>query len=198
MGAAVAWEARTEMMRAKNRLALLAVLLAALPPLAAGQHRPIPPSAEARIVRQVRHEILKLPYFEVFDYITFKVKGYNVTLLGQVTRAVLKEQAEDAVRKVEGVEKVDNRIEVLPLSGFDDELRIRVYRAIYGYPSLSRYALPPVKPIRILVKGGHVTLEGVVDSAADRDVAGIRAQGVPDVFSVKNHLLVDRPAQRKK
>jgi hyperosmotically inducible protein len=186
------------MMRGKNRLALLSALLAASTPLAAWQHRPIPPKAEARIVRQVRHEILKLPYFGVFDYVAFQVKGYDVTLLGQVTRPVLKEQAEDAVRRVEGVEKVDNRIEVLPPSGFDDEVRIRVYRAIYGFPALSRYALPPVKPIRIIVKGGHVTLEGVVDSAADRDVAGIRAGGVPDVFSVENHLVVHRPAQRKK
>jgi len=174
------------------------VLLAASTPLAAWQQRPIPPTAEARIVRQVRHEILMLPYFGVFDYIAFKVEGYNVTLLGQVTRPVLKAEAERAVKNIEGVEKVDNRIEVLPLSGFDDEVRIRVYRAIYGYPALSRYALPPVKPIRILVNGGHVTLEGVVDSTGDRDAAAIRARTVPGVFSVDNHLVVDRPALRKK
>jgi hyperosmotically inducible protein len=131
-----------------------------------------------------------LPYFGVFDNLTYKVDGYNVTLGGAVTNPTLKSDAERSVKHIEGVEKVDNRIEVLPVSPMDDGLRRQLYRAIYGYPSLQRYALPPIKPIRILVKNGHVALEGVVDNQSDKNVAGLRANGVPGVFSVKNNLLV--------
>jgi len=85
---------------------------------------------------------------------------------------------------------VDNQIDVLPPSPGDDRLRLRLYRAIYGYPPLQRYALPVVKPIRIIVKGGHASLEGVVDSQGDKNIAGIRAKGVPGLFSVDNNLQV--------
>ena len=150
------------------------------------------PSAKSqeRIVKEVRHELLMLPWFGVFDNIAFKVDGYNVTLLGQVTRPTLKSDAENAVKHIEGVEHVDNQIEVLPPSPMDDGLRMRLYRAIYGYPSLEKYALGVQKPIRIIVKNGHVTLEGVVDSDADKNVAGLRANGVPGIFSVTNNLQV--------
>lgn len=131
-----------------------------------------------------------LPYFGVFDNLTYKVEGYNVTLGGAVTSPTLKSDAESAIKHIEGVEKVTNDIEVLPVSPMDDGLRRQLYRAIYGYPSLQRYALPPIKPIRILVKNGHVVLEGVVDRESDKSVAGIRAGGVPGVFSVKNNLVV--------
>jgi len=153
------------------------------------------PSARAqeRIIKQVRHELVMLPYFGVFDYIAYKVDGYNVTLLGQVVRPALKSDAESAVKHVEGVEKVDNQIEVLPPSPMDDGLRRRLFRAIYGYPALEKYALGVQKPIRIIVKNGHVTLEGVVDSDGDRNLVGIRANGVPDIFSVDNHLQVVKP-----
>jgi hyperosmotically inducible periplasmic protein len=151
------------------------------------------PRAEARIVREVRHELAMLPYFGVFDYIAFKVDGYKVTLLGQVVRPVLKSDAENAVKGIEGVEAVDNHIEVLPPSPADDRIRLELFRAIYGFPSLEKYALGVQKPIRIIVEGGRVTLEGVVDSAGDKNIAGVRANGVPGIFSVTNNLQVVEP-----
>jgi hyperosmotically inducible protein len=150
------------------------------------------PSAKAqeRIVKEVRHELLMLPYFGVFDNIAYKVDGYTVTLLGQVVRPTLKSDAENAVKHIEGVEKVDNQIEVLPLSPMDDRLRLELYRAVYGYPALEKYALGVQKPIRIIVKNGHVTLEGVVDNEADKNLAGLRANGVSGTFSMTNNLQV--------
>jgi hyperosmotically inducible protein len=152
------------------------------------------PSAKSqeRIIKEVRHELLMLPYVGAFDYLAYKVDGYNVTLLGQVVKPITKSDAENAVKHIEGVEKVDNQIEVLPPSGLDDSIRRRLFRAIYGYPALERYALGTQKPIRIIVKGGHVTLEGVVDSDGDKNLAGIRANGVPNVFSVTNNLQVSK------
>ena len=151
------------------------------------------PSAKSqeRIIKEVRHELLMLPYVGAFDYLAYKVEGYNVILLGQVVRPVTKSDAENAVKHIEGVEKVDNQIEVLPPSPMDDGIRRRIFRAIYGYPALERYALGVQKPIRIIVKNGHVTLEGVVDSDGDRNIAGIRANGVSNVFSVTNNLQVE-------
>jgi hyperosmotically inducible periplasmic protein len=145
-----------------------------------------------RIIKEVRHELLMLPYFTVFDNIAYKVDGFTVTLLGQVTRPVTKSDAENAVKHIEGVDHVDDQIEVLPPSPMDDRLRQRLFRAIYGYPALQRYALGVQKPIRIIVKNGHVTLEGVVDSAADKNLAGIRANGVSGIFSVDNNLQVSK------
>jgi len=146
--------------------------------------------SEERIIREVRHELLMLPYYNVFDSIAFKVNDSTVTLLGQVTRPVLKSDAENAVKHIEGVERVDNQIEVLPPSSMDDQIRLRLFRTIYGDPGLEKYALGVQKPIRIIVKNGHVTLEGVVDSQADKDLAGIRAKTVPGTFSVDNNLQV--------
>jgi hyperosmotically inducible protein len=153
------------------------------------------PSAKSqeRITKEIRHELLMLPYFGVFDNIAYKVDGYHVTLLGQVVRPVLKSDAENVVKRIEGVEKVDNQIEVLPPSPLDDGLRVRLFRAIYGYPALEKYALGVQKPIRIIVKNGHVTLEGVVDSDGDKNLAGIRANGVSGTFSVTNNLQVVKP-----
>jgi hyperosmotically inducible protein len=131
-----------------------------------------------------------LPYFGVFDNIAYKVDGYTVTLLGQVVRPTLKSDAENAVKHIEGVEKVDNQIEVLPLSPMDDRLRLELYRAVYGYPALEKYALGVQKPIRIIVKNGHVTLEGVVDNEGDKNLAGLRANGVSGTFSITNNLQV--------
>ena len=138
-----------------------------------------------RIQKEVRHEILMLPYFDVFDNIAFKVDGDDVTLFGQVTRPTLKTDVERVVKTIEGVEKVDNQIEVLPVSPNDDRLRLRLFRAIYGFNTLQRYALPVVKPIRIIVKNGHVTLEGIVDSEGDKNLANLRARGVSGSFSVQ-------------
>jgi hyperosmotically inducible protein len=150
------------------------------------------PSARSadRIQREVRHELLMLPYFTVFDNIAYKVDGTTVTLLGQVVNPTVKSDAGNAVKHIEGVEKVDNQIEVLPLSPMDNRIRPRLFRAIYGYPALQRYALGVQKPIRIIVKNGHVTLEGVVDSEGDKNIAGLRANGVSGIFSVDNNLQV--------
>src|SRR6201993_323971 len=148
------------------------------------QQREVSPRAVERIQKEVRHELLMLPYLGVFDNLAYKVDGYNVTLYGQVTRPTLKSDAENVVKKIEGVEKVDNQIEVLPPSPADDRIRRQLYRAIYGYPSLQKYSLGVQQPIRIVVKGGNVTLEGVVDNESDKNTAGIRAKGVSGVFSV--------------
>jgi len=162
-----------------------------LPSILCGQTpRQVPAQAVERIVKEVRHEILMLPYYGVFDDIRYSVNGYDVTLAGQVTNPTLKQDAGNVVKHIEGVEKVDNQIEVLPVSSFDDGLRLRLYRAIYGFSTLEKYAMPVIKPIRIIVKNGHVTLEGVVDSQADKDMAGLRANGVSNVFSVTNDLVV--------
>jgi hyperosmotically inducible protein len=150
----------------------------------------VPERAVERIKREVRHEILSLPYYDVFDNIAYKVDGYQVSLMGQVTRPTLRTSAENVVKQIEGVQKVVNQIEVLPVSTMDDELRLRLFRAIYGFPALERYAMPVIKPIRIIVKHGDVTLEGVVDSEADKNMANLRAKGVSGVFSVTNNLRV--------
>jgi hyperosmotically inducible protein len=175
-----------------KRMLVVVVTLLSLATLGFTQDRDQPSAkTQERITREVRHEILMLPYFGVFDNIAFKVDGYTVTLLGQVARPSLKSDAENVVKHIEGVEKVDNQIEVLPNSPMDDRLRRRLYRAIYGYPALEKYALGVQKPIRIIVKNGHVTLEGVVDNEGDKNFAGMRANGVSGTFSVTNNLRVE-------
>lgn len=151
--------------------------------------------SQERITREVRHELLMLPYFGVFDNIAYKVEGGTVTLLGQVVRASLKSDAGSAVKRIEGVEQVENQIEVLPPSPMDDRLRMRLFRAIYGYPALQKYDLGVQKPIRIIVRNGHVALEGVVDNEADKNFAGMRANGVPGTFGVTNNLQVQSGAK---
>jgi len=182
------------MLRARSCLLLLSVVILCLPAGAqtSAQDRGPSQKASQRIEKQVRHNLLMMPWLDVFDYLAFKVDGYDVTLLGQVTNPTLRSDAETAARKVEGVEKIYNKIEVLPPSSFDDRLRRRLYRAIYGYSPLQHYSLNPVKPIRIIVKNGEVTLEGVVDTEADKNTAGIRAKGVPGSFSVTNNLRVEK------
>lgn len=178
----------------KRALLAVAVTLLSFATLTAAQDRDQPSSrSQERITREVRHELLMLPYFGVFDNIAFKVDGYNVTLLGQVVRPSLKSDAENTVKHIEGVDHVDNQIEVLPTSPMDDGLRIRLFHEIYGFPSLEKYAMGVQKPIRIIVKNGHVTLEGVVDNDADKNTAGIRANSVPGIFSVNNNLRVESP-----
>lgn len=176
----------------KPKLPVVAVVLFSLATLGLAQDRGQPSSkSQDRITREVRHELLMLPYFGVFDNIAFRVDGSTVTLMGQVVRPSLKSDAENALKHIEGVEKVDNQIEVLPPSSMDDRLRLELYRAIYGYPALEKYALGVQKPIRIIVKNGHVTLEGAVDNDADKNFAGVRANGVPGIFSVANNLRVE-------
>jgi hyperosmotically inducible protein len=176
------------------RIGLLMVLasclsLAPLSAVAQSGQQP-PPRSQDRIAKEVRHELLMLPYFGVFDSIAYKVDGGTVTLLGQVVRPTLKSDAENVVKHIEGVDHVDNQIEVLPPSPMDDRIRLELFRAIYQYPALQRYELGVQKPIRIIVKNGRVTLEGVVDNEADKNMAGIRANGVSGVFSVTNNLQI--------
>jgi hyperosmotically inducible protein len=151
----------------------------------------MPNAAQDRITREVRHELIMLPYYGVFDNLAYKVDGGTVTLMGQVTRPTLKSDAENVVKKIEGVEKVVNEIEVLPLSSMDDRIRMAEYRAVYSQPALERYAVQAVPPIHLIVANGHVTLVGVVATEADKNLAEIRAKGVSGVFSVTNNLMVE-------
>ncbi|MBZ5727069.1 MAG: BON domain-containing protein [Acidobacteriia bacterium] len=175
--------------------ALALAAFAAMPAVAGpqDQKRSMQPAgkAEDRITREVRHELVMLPYYGVFDNLAYRVDGSTVTLLGQVTRPTLKSDAEHVVKRIEGVEHVKNELDVLPLSPMDDRLRLAEYRAIYGHPGLDRYALQAVPPIHIIVDNGKVTLEGVVATEADKDLANVRANTVAGVFSVKNNLRVE-------
>lgn len=143
-----------------------------------------------RLQKEVRHQLVMLPWYSVFDNLAFRVDGDKVTLMGQVTRPTLKSDAEGVVKHIEGVASVKNEIEVLPLSPMDDQLRRAVYRAIYSEPGLSRYGFQTVASIHIIVKNGNVTLEGIVDNETDRNLANLRANQVPNVFSVRNNLVV--------
>ena len=136
----------------------------------------------------VRHELVMLPYYTVFDNLTYRVDGTRVSLGGQVTRPTLKSAAERTVKRIEGVSDVVNEIEVLPVSSHDDRIRTAVYRSIYYHPVLSRYAIQSVPPIHIIVRNGDVTLEGIVASTAEKNIAAVQANGVAGVFSVVNNL----------
>jgi hyperosmotically inducible periplasmic protein len=147
---------------------------------------------ESRLAHQVRHELVMLPYYGIFDDLAFRVEGGTVTLLGAVTRPVLKSDAENVVKRIEGVSKVINNIEVLPPSPMDDQIRRAEYRAIYGDPSIgTRYGYRALPSIHIIVKNGHVTLEGVVANQFDKTLINTKANGVPNVFSVTSNLQVE-------
>jgi hyperosmotically inducible protein len=150
-----------------------------------------------RLVREVRHELVMLPYYGAFDNLSFKVEGNTVTLLGQVTQPTLKSSAENVVKAIEGVEKVNNQLQVLPLSPNDDRIRIAAYRAIFSQPGLDRYAMQAVPPIHIIVDNGKIILEGVVANQADKDRAGLQANGVSGAFSVTNNLRVESDKTNK-
>ena len=166
------------------------LIAATLVPLVFAQDHAATARGEERIAREVRHELVTLPYYSVFDNLAYKVNGYTVTLEGQVTRPTLKSDAEKAVKRIEGVENVVNNIEVLPLSPMDDRIRRAVYHAIYSQPGLEMYGLRAVPTIHIIVKNGQVTLTGAVGNQGDKNRAGIAANGVSGVFSVTNDLQV--------
>jgi hyperosmotically inducible protein len=176
----------------KLRLLVLLGSLFALTAAGVAQNTQLSPKSQERIIKEVRHELLMLPYFGVFDYIAFKVDGSTVTLLGQVVRPSLKSDSENVIKRIEGVDKVDNQIEVLPPSPADDRIRIALYRAIYGEPALEKYALGVQKPIRIIVRNGHISLEGVVDNETDKNLAFMRANGIPGTFGVTNNLQLSK------
>ncbi len=182
-------------LRALFVIALLAAPYMALPYSAAAQPQENKKQRSEtkyreQLSKEVRHQLVMLPWYSVFDNLAYKVEGDKVTLSGQVTRPVLKSDAGAAVKSIEGVASVVNNIEVLPLSPMDDQLRRAVFRAIYGDAGLSRYSVQAVPSIHIIVKNGNVTLEGVVDNETDKNIANLRANGVPNVFSVKNNLVV--------
>ncbi len=146
----------------------------------------------APLENRIRHELVMLPFLSIYDDVSFQVDNLgNVILSGSVIRPTLKTDSERVIQKIEGVAHVDNRIEVLPLSPFDNQIRASVARAVYGTPTLNRYAMGARPPIRIIVKNGNVTLKGFVSNEGDKNIAGIRANGVSGVFSVKNELQVD-------
>src|SRR5436309_4407438 len=151
-----------------------------------------PAQARQWLEKEVRHELVMLPYYSVFDNLTFKVDGDRVELSGQVSRPTLKSDAERVVKSIEGVQSVTNNLEVLPVSPNDDRIRLAVYRAIYGHTALQQYGLRSVPPIHIIVKNGNLTLEGVVGNEVDKNIANIQARSVPGVFSVTNNLRVEK------
>jgi len=163
----------------------LAVLVLAAAPAFANSNAPV-----KTLDQQVRHELLMLPYYTIFDDVNYRVDGGTVYLSGDVRQPWLKTDAERAVKNIAGVTRVVNDIRVLPPSSMDNRIRFAEYRAVFGYGGLYRYAMGPNPPVRIIVDNGHVKLVGYVASNMDKNVAGIRANGVAGVFSVDNDLMV--------
>jgi hyperosmotically inducible protein len=172
----------------KNKWLVVATLVAAASLVPAAPKNPNLSTLEDK----VRHELVMLPYRTIFDDLSFRVDGSTVTLFGEVTKPVLKSDAGNVVKRLEGVERVDNEIEVLPLSSFDDAIRLGTARAIYSYPALQRYGAGTQPSIHIIVKNGNVTLVGFVSSDMDKQLAFMRANGVPGVFVVNNQLQVQQ------
>jgi hyperosmotically inducible periplasmic protein len=189
----------------KELRSLFVSLLLAVPTVALANYPAARPQEEKKqrseakyrekLAKEVRHQLVMLPWYSVFDNLAYKVEGDKVILYGHVTRPTLKSDAEAAVKSIEGVASVVNNIEVLPLSPMDDQIRRAVYRAIYGDPGLSRYGFQAVPSIHIIVKNGNVTLEGVVDNESDKNLANLRASAIPNVFSVTNNLVVAAEAK---
>jgi hyperosmotically inducible protein len=148
-------------------------------------------AGQKRLEREVRRELIMLTFYSAFDNLKFRVDESTVTLTGQASRPTLRNDAENVVKNIEGVDAVVNEIEVLPVSPNDDRLRLAVYRTIYSHSALDTYALRAVPPIHIIVKNGDVTLEGVVANELQKNVAGVQANGVPGIFSVTNNLRVE-------
>jgi hyperosmotically inducible protein len=175
----------------KNALFLAAVTLLVAPMASAKTEDASGTSPDSTLLqKEVRHELRMLPFYSVFDNLAYRVDDGTVTLIGQTVRPVTKSDAETVVKGIKGVTEVVNEIEVLPVSFFDDQIRRTELRAIYSYPTLQRYALGTQPSIHIIVRNGHVTLDGVVDNETDRNLAFLRANAVPDVFSVTNNLEV--------
>ncbi len=151
------------------------------------------PAGESRMIQEVRHQLVMLPYYTIFDDLGFRVQGSTVTLVGAVTNPVLKSDAGNVVKGVEGVTQVNNEIKVLPLSPMDSQIRRAMFRTIYGDPQIGdRYGHQALPSIHIIVENGHVTLEGVVANQGDKNLINIRANSVPNVFSVTNNLQVEK------
>jgi hyperosmotically inducible periplasmic protein len=143
---------------------------------------------EQALNKHVHHALVMNPWYGVFDNITYQLNGTQVVLSGQVVLPVTKSDAEKAVQHVEGVTQVVDHIQVLPVSNFDDQIRRAAFRRIFSGDTLGRYAMGAVPSIHIIVNNGHVTLEGTVMNQMDANIARIRANEVPGVFSVTNNL----------
>ena len=176
----------------KTRIRMKLFAITALAVSAFAQPNPAAPAAtNGQLPEKVRHELVMMPYYGIFDQLAFQVDGNKVTLLGEVSRPTLKTEAERRVKSLTGVEEVDNQIRVLPLSPYDDRLRLASMRAIYGNPGLSRYSMGAQPNIRFIVENGKLTLKGNVSNEMDRNLAGILANGVPGAFEVYNELVVN-------
>lgn len=175
-------------MRVRTMVVILPMALGLLVPPGFGQSE----RAQKRMEREVRHELVMLPYYGVFDNLLFRVDGATLTLQGQVRQPTLKSDAGRVVKDIEGIDNVVNNIEVLPLSPSDDRIRLGVYRSVYGNTALNRYALQAVPPIHIIVKNGHVTLEGMVAQTGDKSIANLQANSVAGVYSVTDNLNVEK------
>jgi hyperosmotically inducible protein len=147
----------------------------------------------ANLEREVGHVLRMLPRYTVFDDLRYRVDGDRVILEGAVTNPTLKSDAENSVKKLEAVSGVTNNIKVLPLSPNDDRIRRAVYRAIFAEDALFRYGFASQPSVHIIVENGNVSLEGIVDNEGDKNLAGIKANSVSGVFSVKNNLRVEKP-----
>jgi hyperosmotically inducible periplasmic protein len=179
-------------------LAMVGTTMAQNPALPQGRDKLGGTDPQQRISREVLHNLLMNPYYSVFDDLEYRVDGSTVTLMGAVTNPSTKSDAEGAVKHIEGVDKVNDQIKVLPPSSMDDQIRRAEYRAIFGSSDLYRYAMGAVPSIHIIVDSGRVTLTGFVDNESDKNLAGIRAQGVSGVFGVTNNLQVANSASAKK
>jgi len=182
----------------RNRMVIATVLILVISSLSATGAAQGPNAkrkldgVHTRLAKEVRHELVMLPFLSIFDNLAFRVEGIDtIVLKGQVTNPTLKKDAESAVRRIEGVGKLVNEIEVLPLSPNDDRIRRAAFRSIYSKPGLDRYALSAVPSIHIIVKNGNITLEGIVATQADKNLAGIAANEVTGAFSVTNHLEIE-------
>lgn len=188
----------TALPRIRRIVTVLAAIAVVVVPLAAAEAatnaRLSASQDKAVLSREIHHQLQVLPFYSVFDYISFSLKGNIVVLTGSVLRASLKTDAEQAVKSLEGVAAVQNQIQILPTSPADDELRRNIYRAIYEHPSLEHYAIQTLPPIRIIVNNGNVTLEGAVDSQGDKNTAGAKAGNVAGLRGVSNNLVVQERA----
>jgi hyperosmotically inducible protein len=176
----------------KNGISVMVLAITALAVSASAQPIPGAPAGSAgTLSAQVRHELIMMPYYGIFDHLSFRVDGEQVTLMGEVSRPTLKSEAERRVQSITGVEIVNNQIRVLPLSPYDDRLRLATVRTIFGNPVLSRYSWGARPPIQFIVENGTLTLKGAVANQADRNLAGILANGIPGAFAVNNELVVN-------
>ena len=178
----------------KNRIVALAAMIAIATSAAVAAPRATDQNETGgqQVISEVRHQLRKLPRTGLFDNLAYKVEGSTVTLYGQVMHPVTRNDAASRVKRIAGVEQVVNNIEVLPASSFDDRIRVGIYRQILRTGSLARYTRGVHPSLRIIVRGGHVTLEGVVATKTDKQLAYLAASRVPGSFTVTNNLRAER------